>query len=142
MPDVAILPLRPDHLAQTETWTSSQNALKTLLKLPGESLAPGSGTYGWAAVEGSEVLAVALVRLTKEHVGYLECLVKPSARRQGIASKLVAHLLGEPMIESLVHLHAAVDPANIAARKTLEEQGFSRVGYTADGRLEFARHKY
>ena len=71
----------------------------------------------------------------------MECMVKPSARRQGIGSQLVEYILRQPSVETLMHLHAAVDRNNIAAQKTLDEQGFTRTGYTADGRIEFARHK-
>ena len=96
---------------------------------------------GWAVLQDNEVLAIATVKLNKEHVGYLECMVKPSARRQGIGSQLVEHVLRQPSVETLVHLHAVVDRGNIAAQKTLDEQGFTRTGYADDGRIEFARHK-
>lgn len=141
MQDITIVDLQPEHLTQVETWASSQNAAKALLKLPGTSLAPTSDMQGWAVLHDNEVLAIATVKLNQEHVGYLECMVKPSARRQGIASKLVAHILRQPAIENLQHLHAAIDRNNIAAQKTLDEQGFTRTGYAADGRIEFARHK-
>jgi ribosomal protein S18 acetylase RimI-like enzyme len=87
------------------------------------------------------VLAVALVKLNKEHVGYLECRVKPSMGRHGLGSRLVGYVLRQPPIRALIHLHAVVDPDNIAAQKTLEGQNFTRTGYAADGRIEFARHQ-
>jgi RimJ/RimL family protein N-acetyltransferase len=139
--DVTIVDLQPEHLAQVETWASGQNATKTLLKLPGTSLSPTSDMHGWTVLHDKVVLAVAIVNLNKEHVGYLECRVKPSAQRHGIGSELVAYVLRQPAIEALVHLHAVVDPSNIAAQKTLDENGFTRTGYAADGRIEFARHK-
>jgi GNAT superfamily N-acetyltransferase len=139
--DITIVDLRPEHLAQVDRWASSQNATKALLKLPGTSLLPTSDMHGWAVLRDNEVLAIATVKLNKEHVGYLECMVKPSARRQGIGSQLVEHVLHQPPVETLIHLHAIVDQTNIAAQKTLDSQGFSRTGYAADGRIEFARHK-
>ena len=141
MPDVTIVDLQPEHLTQAEAWATSQNASKTLFKLPGASLSPTSDTQGWAVLQDNEVLAIGIVKLNKEHIGYLECMVKPSARRQGIGSQLVEYILRQPSVETLMHLHAAVDRNNIAAQKTLDEQGFTRTGYTADGRIEFARHK-
>jgi len=140
--DITIVDLRPEHLAQVDRWASSQNATKSLLKLPGASLSPTSDMQGWAVLQANEVLAIATVKLNKEHVGYLECMVKPSARRQGLGSQLVEHVLHQPSVETLIHLHAAVDRTNIAAQKTLDDQGFSRTGYSADGRIEFARHKF
>jgi predicted acetyltransferase len=139
--EIKIVDLQPKHLTQVESWASSQNATKTLLKLPGTSLSPTSDMHGWAVLQDNEVLAIATVKLNREHVGYLECMVKPSARRQGIGSQLVKYVLHQAPIETLIHLHAAVDRSNIAAQKTLDENGFTRTGYAADGRLEFARHK-
>jgi len=139
--DITIVDLQPKYLTQVESWASSQNATKTLLKLPGTSLSPTSDMQGWAVLQDNEVLAIGTVQLNKEHVGYLECMVKPSARRQGIGSKLVEYVLRQPSVETLVHLHAAVDRGNIAAQKTLDENGFTRTGYADDGRIEFARHK-
>ena len=140
MQDVTIVPLKPEHLAQIEGWASGQNAAKTLLKLPVPSLSPTSDTYGWAALEDNgSVLAVATVILNKEHVGYMECRVKPSERRQGIGSQIVNYVLSQPEVKGLIHLRAAIDMANISAQKTLEEQGFFRRGYTEDGRIEFSR---
>jgi ribosomal protein S18 acetylase RimI-like enzyme len=139
--DTTIVTLLQEHLAQVDRWASSQNATKALLKLPGTSLSPTSDMHGWAVLRDNEVLAIATVKLNKEHVGYLECMVKPSARRQGIGSQLVEHVLHQPTVETLIHLHAVVDQTNIAAQKTLDSQGFSRTGYAADGRIEFARHK-
>lgn len=140
MHDIRIVPLKQEHLAQVEGWSSGQNAAKTLLKLPGTSLSPASDMYGWAAVDGNgDVAAIATVKLNKEHVGYLECRVKPSERRHGIGSGIVEHVLKQPEVKDLIHLRAAIDLANISAQKTLDEQGFFRRGYTPDGRIEFSR---
>ncbi len=139
--DVTIVDLQPKHLAQVESWATSQNATKTLLKQPVTPLSPSSDMQGWAATQDNEVLAIATVKLNEEHVGYLECMVKPSARRQGIGSQLVEYVLHQPSVEILTHLHATVDRTNIAAQKTLDDKGFSRTGYSADGHIEFARHK-
>jgi ribosomal protein S18 acetylase RimI-like enzyme len=139
--DVTIVDLQPIHLAQVESWVSSQSASKALLKLPSIDSLDQPEVSGWTAVRGHEVLAIATIELNKEHVGYLECRVKPSERRHGIASQLIDYVLRQPSTKALIHLHAVVDPSNITAQKTLDTQGFTRTGYAADGRMEFARHK-
>lgn len=140
MDDLEIVELKHEHLAQTEGWASRQNPAKALFKLPGASISPTSDTQGWSAVSPSgKVLAIAIVRLNKEHVGYLECMVKPSERRHGVGSLIVEYVLGQPEVKNLIHFRAAIDLDNIPAQKTLEEKGFFRRGYTQDGRIEFSR---
>lgn len=138
-----MIPLKQEHISQVEGWQSGQNATKTLLKEPVTGLAPGSDIHGWAAVRADgEVVAIATVSLNREHVGYMECRVKPSERRHGIGSQMVDYVLGRPEIKGLIHLRAAIDLSNISAQKTLEEQGFFRRGYTSDGRIEFSRPRH
>lgn len=139
MRDVTIVPLKNEHLAQVESWASGQSAAKALLKLPVPSLSPTSDTFGWAAMDDGQVLAIATITLNKEHIGYLECRVKPSDGRQGIGSQIVEYVLSQPEVKTLIHLRAAIEMSNISAQKTLDEQGFFRRGYTADGRIEFSR---
>ena len=140
---VDIVPLKPEHLAEAEGWSSGQNAAKALFKLPGASMKPTSDTHGWAAVNpNGKALAIAIVKLNEEHVGYLECMVKPSERRHGIGSDIVKYVLEQPEIKGLIHFRAAIDFDNISAQKTLEEKGFFRRGYTADGRIEFSRPRH
>ena len=138
--NVKIVKLKPEHLIQTGGWSSGQNAAKTLFKLPGASVKPTSDMHGWASLgPDGKVLAVAIVTLNKEHIGYLECMVKPSERRRGVGSDIVEYVLEQPEIKGLIHFRAAIDMDNIPAQKTLEEKGFFRRGYTADGRIEFSR---
>ena len=142
MQDIDIVPIKTEHLAQVETWASQHAATKTLFKLPRDPIAAGPGSYGWAAVRNQEVLAVASVQLNEEHVGYLNCMVKPPEARQGIGTQMIDYVLKQPVTDNLVHLHALVDQDNAAAQKILEKQGFSRVGYGEDNQIEFARHKH
>jgi N-acetylglutamate synthase-like GNAT family acetyltransferase len=141
MQDVSIVPLEQEHLAQVGNWTS-RDVTKTLLKLPGVSVGSTPDSFGWAAVRNQEVLALATVQLNKEHVGYLNCVVKPTETRHGVGTQIIDYVLKQSVIEDLVHLHALIDQDNTAARKILEAQGFTWVGYGSDNRLEFARHKY
>lgn len=139
--DIVIVPAKPQQLSQVETWVVRDDAAKTLLKTPRDpSTGTARSTWHWAALLGDEVVAVATVELNKEHVGYINCIVKPGHQRQGIGSRLFEYALNQPEVKDLIHLHAAVESSNVAARKVLNNYGFSRVGYDSDGRIEFARH--
>lgn len=139
--DLIMVPAEGRHLSQIEAWTARNDAVKTLLKTPRDpSARPGQSSWHWVALIGEEVVAIATVELNKEHVGYINCIVKPGRQRQGIGSRLFEYALSRPEVRDLIHLHAAVDPSNIAARKVLNKSGFSRVGYDSNGRIEFARH--
>jgi predicted acetyltransferase len=142
MKDTVIIPLEHQHLVQVEKWPSRHAAMSTLLKMPVTPDKKQPDSYGWAVLHDEEVLAIATVKLNKEHVGYLNCIVKPGNKRQGIGTKIVEYTLEQPQVKNLVHLHAVVDQGNIAARNILSEQGFTMVGNNPDGYLEFARHKH
>jgi ribosomal protein S18 acetylase RimI-like enzyme len=137
--NITIIPLEQRHKFQIEGW-GTPNALKTLLKLPEISLGHGTNSESWAAMLGDEVLAVGTITLNPQHVGYLDFLVKPSERRQGIGLLLVEGILRSPFARELGHLHARVEPENTAAQKILSKEGFSRVGTSEDGKIEFAYH--
>ena len=139
MPDVSIVPLEPEHFSQVETW-AQRDVAKTLLKLPEASTSPDD--FGWAAVRDQEVLAIATIRFNEEHVAYLNCMVKPTETGHGIGTQIIDYTLKQPAVEELVHLHALINQDYIAGQKILEAQGFSRVGYGPDTKLEFARHKH
>lgn len=142
MDDVDIVTAKPHHLSQVEAWAVRNHAAHTLLKTPqNPSHGAPKGQY-WAALKGDEVVAIAAVELNKEHVGYIKCVVNPSYLRQGIGSRMIEYALAQPSVKSLAHLHATVEQSNVAAQKILNKNGFSRVGYDADGRLEFARHAH
>lgn len=140
--DVVYIEAKPEHLSQVETWTARNDAIKTLLKTPRDPSAQAPRGWHWAALQGTEVVSVASVELNKEHVGYLNCIVKPDHLRQGIGSRMIEYVLTQPQVKNLAHLHADIEPANIAAQKILNQNGFSRVGYDANGRIEFARHSH
>jgi RimJ/RimL family protein N-acetyltransferase len=140
MLDINIVPLEADHLAQVGNW-APRDVAKTLLKLPGAPFtAPDS--FGWAAIRDQKVLAIATIQFNKEHVAYLNCMVKPTEGGHGVGTQIIEYTLEQPAVKELVHLHALVDQDNTAAQKILETQGFSRVGYGPDTKLEFARHKH
>jgi ribosomal protein S18 acetylase RimI-like enzyme len=139
--DIKIIPAGRQQLSQVEAWSARNDAVKTLLKTPRDpSTGLSSSSWHWAALLKDEVVAVATVELNKEHVGYISCIVKPGYQRRGIGSHLFEYALSQPEVKDLMHLHAVVEPANVAARKVLNSHGFSRVGYDDAGRIEFARH--
>jgi ribosomal protein S18 acetylase RimI-like enzyme len=142
MQDIDIVPLQAAHLAQAGHWAERNTAIRTLLKLPRDSLRAGSGAQGWSALSGDETVAIAIVTLNPEHVGYLDCIVKPGAGRQGIGTQLMEYVLSQPFVKELIHLHAIIDPANTPAFKVLEGFGFTRTGYNQNGYVELARHSH
>jgi ribosomal protein S18 acetylase RimI-like enzyme len=141
--DIEIMPASDQQLSQVEAWTVRDDAAKTLLKTPRDpSSGLGRSSWHWVALRGDEVVAVSTMKLNKEHVGYINCIVKPGNQRQGIGSRLFEYALTRPEVKDLIHLHATVEASNAAARKVLNSYGFSRVGYDSDGRIEFARHTH
>lgn len=142
MEDAKIVLLTHKHIAQVEKWPSQYAAANTLLKTPMETGGQRPNSYGWAVVRGEEVLAIATVKLNKEHVGYLNCIVKPANKHKGIGTFLVEYVLRQPVIDGLAHLHAVVDTGNTSARQILKEQGFTLIGNNEEGYLEYAKHKH
>lgn len=140
MPDISIVPIEPEHLAQVENWAPREVA-KTLLKLP-KAPAVTPDSFGWAAIREQKVLAIVTIRFNKERVAYMNCVVKPTEAGQGIGTQIIDYVLKQPEVENLAHLHALIDQDKIAGQKILESQGFSRAGYGPDAKLEFSRHKH
>lgn len=141
MDDIEIVELEHKYLVQVENWPSRHSATDTLLKLPAETTGQ-PGNYGWAVLHDDEVLAVATVKLNKERVGYLNCIVKPASKRKGVGTLLVEYVLNQPPVNNLTKLHAVIEPANTAARQVLKEQGFTMIGNDSNGYLEYAKHKH
>lgn len=141
MTDIVIEPATEQQLSSMESWAVHNDSAKVLFKSSRTpSVGAGKASWHWAALSGDEVVAIATLELTKEHVGYITCVVKPGRTRQGIGSRLFEFTLARPEAKELSHLHAAVDQLNTPAQKILERHGFSRVGFDSDGRIEFARH--
>ncbi len=137
-----IVLLEHKHLAQVEKWPSRHATVNTLLKQPTESPARHPDYHGWALVRDKEVLAIATIKINKEHVGYINCIVNPGNKRQGIGTMLIGYVLEQPPAQDLVHLHAVIDSDNTAARQVLKKYGFTMIGNDANGYLEYAKHKH
>ena len=141
MTDVVMQTATAEHLSQVERWASRNAAIATLLKLPATSPDALSDVHTWVALDGEEVIAIVTVWLNKEHVGYINCIVKPALKRQGIGTQIMEYALRQPFVADLVHLHATIDPANTPALVVLDSLGFTRTGYDKNGYVELARHK-
>lgn len=141
MADIKIVPADERQLSHVESWAVRNDSARVLLKSPRTpSTGLGRSSWHWVALKGDEVVAVSTLELNKEHVGYITCVVKPGHQRQGIGSKLFEFTLSQPEAKDLIHLRAAIDQSNTPAQKILNRYGFSRVGYDANGRIEFSRH--
>lgn len=125
MNDITVIPLRREHWSEIASW---------------ENLGIERDSDGWVAVLDGEILGVGVITSTPEHVAYLDFEVKRSARRQGVGAQLVEGILSSPYVKTLTHLKARVTPDNTAAQKILTRRGFSRVGTSPEGQLEFERH--
>ena len=141
MLDFEIVQLKQKHLAQSDNWIP-QDVSKILLKKPNTTLQHTDDPLSWAGVINDEVLCIASVSLNKDHVGFLECIVKPNMSNQGIGTQMIEYVLRQRAVDALIHLHTLVAQDNIGAQKILEKQGFTRIGFGADNQIEFARHKY
>jgi L-amino acid N-acyltransferase YncA len=112
------------------------------LKNPVATAGRSPDNFGWAAIMDDEVIAIATVTLSREHVGYLNCIVKPGRKHAGVGTDIFEYTLRQPRVKELIHLHAAIDPSNTAARQVLKEHGFTVVGNDDQGYLEYAKHKH
>lgn len=136
MDDVEIVPLSPSLAAQIEDWSSD----------PADSLLRRStrnetgDDQGWVALVGDKPVAIVKISVDSSRTGNLDFTVKPSERRHGIGAHIVEYALGQPTVSALARLRAVVEYDNTAAQKILSREGFSQVGYTPEGRLQFERH--
>jgi len=125
------------YQAAIEGW-ASPNALKTLLKLPETSF--GNNDNSWVALRKGMPVGLCSVNGDDNGVAYLDFIVKPSERRTGVGSAMIEKVLNDPVVNSITRMHAVVTQDNTGAQKLLEKNGFSRIGFSEDGRLEFERH--
>jgi ribosomal protein S18 acetylase RimI-like enzyme len=136
MDDVEIVPLTPSLAAQVEDWSgdSSNSLLRRLARNDTQD------NEGWVALVGNKPVAIVKIDVDSSRTGVLDFTVKPSERRHGIGAHVVEYALSQPSIASLTRLRAVVEYDNTPAQKILSREGFSQVGYTPEGRLEFERH--
>jgi predicted acetyltransferase len=112
---------------------------RMLLKLP-EIRTSGNEPIGWVMLRNEMPVALATLELDGASSGHIDILVKPSERRRGYGTKLLERVLQEHHIKTLHIVRASAELDNTAAQKVLTNAGFSRVGYAADGRIEFEKH--
>ena len=133
-----IVPLEKHYADQIQTW-ANQSASKALLKQSGLNTNPEGVTSGWVTLRNQTPIAVATIHVDIQHIGYLEFMVKPSEQRQGVGAQLVEYVLQQPVVKTLSKLRVLVEHDNIAAQKILAQKDFSRIGYSAEGNLEFEK---
>jgi len=134
--DFQIVPLSPEYQGRIEGWTA-ESAQQLLMKLPEISL--GSRDLSWVAVRQNDPIAVCSIHATDTGTYSIYTVVKPSERRSGIASLLLAAVLAKPEVQNLSHIQAFVEVDNIAAQKLLAKSSFSQLGYDEYGRLKYEK---
>jgi predicted acetyltransferase len=104
-------------IEQRRQWARGEN-------LP-EGLVPGSDHW---LVGGDRLLALAnfrhcLIPELEDHGGHIGYVVRPSERRKGYGTKLLALMLDEARNRGLTRLLLTCDPANIASAKIIQRNG-------------------
>lgn len=122
---------------QIEGW-ASPSALKTLLKLPETSF--GTNSNAWVALRNQVPVGVCSINENSNGTAYLDFIVKPSERRTGVGTVMIEAVLRDPVAGNIMRLRAVVEQDNTGAQKLLVKNGFSKIGFSEDGRLEFERH--
>lgn len=134
--DFTVVPLSYELLAQIEGWAAT-SAQQTLLKLPEITIDPRN--LSWVGLLRNEPVAFCTIRPEADGANSIYIIVKPSERRNGIASRLLESILAEPAVHNLSHLQGFVEADNTAAQKLLVKNGFSQFGYNENGLLKFQR---
>jgi ribosomal protein S18 acetylase RimI-like enzyme len=142
-PSLTLVPLEPKHLEKADAWFDDKKS-RLLFKQPGT---PSTTDYAgrplaWAALEGDNAVGAAIITIDQQQMGWLNFAVEPAARRRGVGVSLVSLVLQEPSVRALRKLRVLADPANTGGQKVLEHNGFSRIGYSAEGEVEFERRDY
>lgn len=125
---IDIVPIDESHIAQVASWFQA---------VPSVGL---HDSLGWVAVQHNQPIAVATLSYDGDHIAYLNFVVHPSERRQGIGDELVRQVLAQPDVQAVSHLHALVELDNQAAQKILNHAGFTHTGSSPDGRFVYERH--
>lgn len=91
---------------------------------------------GQIALNGREVVGFIIYELLEDAIHLLSLAVKPSNRRQGVASRMVSDLIGKLYPDSRWRLVAMVRETNLPAHLFFRNQGFTAVhiahGYYTD----------
>lgn len=113
------------------------DSANTLLGAYQNYLRDRRGTLAWQVIRGNEAVAVVTIDIDGSNVGHINLAVMPSARRQGVGSQAIAKVVVTEDVKELRSLRASVSISNTAAQKILIKNGFSRLGNSPDGNLEF-----
>lgn len=139
MAEISLTPLAPAEFSKYEGWFNQEAGDQALA--PAQSLdsllADSLEPLAWRVTLVGETVALVIVMVDSLHVGHINLVVSPSARRHHVGSVAIAKLLLEPTIKKLAGLAAEVSAGNTGAQKILVKNGFAKTGYGAEGNLEF-----
>lgn len=128
-----IEPMQPHEASRYDTWFNDGGAVMT----GGSSTSPRSAAMYWKTVWRGEVIAIAKVAVDK-NIGYLNIATRSDMRRRGIGSNTIAALLNQPEIKQLRELRSRAQSSNTAAQRTLMKNGFSKLGFSPEGLVEYS----
>lgn len=87
-----------------------------------------TGYSSWVLLDGDAVLGYALMSMAVGEAQILNICVSPAHRRQGLARRLMDHLLLLARAAQMERMYLEVRPSNTAALKLYAEYGFDLVG--------------
>jgi RimJ/RimL family protein N-acetyltransferase len=93
----------------------------------------------WVAVREGEVVAYASFSSDKAGAAYVGFIVKPSARRQGIAKEFIPRLLEHQDIKRYSKIIGSSRLGDTATEKILRHAGFYQTGYDENGLMMYER---
>ena len=122
-------------IARYQNWLEEGASSGLLLGSSVDHVKGGTPSAWLAKIDGVIVATVTIVQ--EDQHSYISLGVDPSKRRQGIGSRTLSQLLLESSVMQIRSLHARVSTSNTGAQKMLIKNGFSKLGYTQEGRLDF-----
>lgn len=93
----------------------------------------------WVATRSGEVVAYASFDVTPAGEAYVGFIVKPSARRQGIAKEFIPRLLQNQDIKRYSKIVGTSRFGDTATEKVLRHAGFYQTGYDQNGLITYER---
>jgi L-amino acid N-acyltransferase YncA len=93
----------------------------------------------WVAVRNGEMVAYASFDVNQMNEAYVGFIVKPSARRQGIAKEFIPQLLKNQDIKKYSKIIGTSRFGDTATEKILRNAGFNQTGYDENGLIMYER---
>jgi RimJ/RimL family protein N-acetyltransferase len=134
-------PLTPADLGTVEPWFDDADTRRWLgdraWPRAALGLADPPGRIALVALEDDVPIALVDVELTEEGRAALALVVAPGARRNGVATRVLAALTRAPALAAARELYGTVEPGNVASEHLLRRAGFVRDGTDHDGFARF-----